>query len=175
VTGMLAVELFHAPDSAAGFMINELAMRPHNTGHWTQDGAITSQFEQHLRAVLGLPLGATDPLAPYTVMKNYLGAGNHDLYGAFPLAMQKYPAAKIHAYGKSVRPGRKIGRVNVLATDGDLAAALTTATDAAETIRHGTTDYYRCCVSQIQRTARELGSLWEPTRTGPLCKPLPRL
>src|SRR5699024_12381497 len=58
VTGMLAVELFHAPDSAAGFMINELAMRPHNTGHWTQDGAITSQFEQHLRAVLGLPLGA---------------------------------------------------------------------------------------------------------------------
>lgn len=141
VTGMLAVELFHAPDSAAGFMINELAMRPHNTGHWTQDGAITSQFEQHLRAVLGLPLGATDPIAPYTVMKNYLGAGNHDLYGAFPLAMQKYPAAKIHAYGKSVRPGRKIGHVNVLATDGDLDEALTTAIDAAEIIRHGTTDY----------------------------------
>lgn len=141
VTGMLAVELFHTPDTEAGFMINELAMRPHNTGHWTQDGAITSQFEQHLRAVLGLPLGATDPVAPYTVMKNYLGAENHDLYGAFPLAMQKYPAAKIHAYGKSVRPGRKIGHVNVLATDGDLDAALTAAVDAAEIIRHGTTEY----------------------------------
>ncbi|MDN6678667.1 MAG: 5-(carboxyamino)imidazole ribonucleotide synthase [Yaniella sp.] len=143
VTGMLAVELFHTPDTDAGFMINELAMRPHNTGHWTQDGALTSQFEQHLRAVLGLPLGATDPVAPYTVMKNYLGAENHDLYGAFPLAMQKYPAAKIHAYGKSVRPGRKIGHVNVLATDGDLDAALSAAIDTAEIIRHGRTDYAR--------------------------------
>lgn len=143
VTGMLAVELFHTPDTDAGFMINELAMRPHNTGHWTQDGALTSQFEQHLRAVLGLPLGATEPVAPYTVMKNYLGAENHDLYGAFPLAMQKYPAAKIHAYGKSVRPGRKIGHVNVLATDGDLDAALSAAIDTAEIIRHGRTDYAR--------------------------------
>ncbi|MDN6457117.1 MAG: 5-(carboxyamino)imidazole ribonucleotide synthase [Yaniella sp.] len=143
VTGMLAVELFPTPDTDAGFMINELAMRPHNTGHWTQDGALTSQFEQHLRAVLGLPLGATDPVAPYTVMKNYLGAENHDLYGAFPLAMQKYPAAKIHAYGKSVRPGRKIGHVNVLATDGDLDAALSAAIDTAEIIRHGRTDYAR--------------------------------
>lgn len=143
VTGMLAVELFHTPDTDAGFMINELAMRPHNTGHWTQNGALTSQFEQHLRAVLGLPLGATDPVAPYTVMKNYLGAENHDLYGAFPLAMQKYPAAKIHAYGKSVRPGRKIGHVNVLATDGDLDAALSAAIDTAEIIRHGRTDYAR--------------------------------
>ena len=141
VTGMLAVELFHTPDIAPGFMINELAMRPHNTGHWTQDGAVTSQFEQHVRAVLGLPLGATDPIVPYTVMKNYLGADNHDLYGAFDLAMAKYPAAKIHAYGKSVRPGRKIGHVNVLATDGDLDAALAAAIDAAEIIRHGTTDY----------------------------------
>src|SRR5690625_5544058 len=95
-TGMLAVELFHTPDTAAGFMINELAMRPHNTGHWTQDGALTSQFEQHLRAVLGLPLGATDPVVDYTVMKNYLGAENHDLYGAFPLAMQKYQIGRAH-------------------------------------------------------------------------------
>lgn len=141
VTGMLAVELFHTPDTETGYMINELAMRPHNTGHWTQDGAVTSQFEQHLRAVLGLPLGATDPIVPYTVMKNYLGADNHDLYGAFPLAMAKYPQAKIHAYGKSVRPGRKIGHVNVLATDGDLDAALAAAIDAAEIIRHGRTDY----------------------------------
>jgi 5-(carboxyamino)imidazole ribonucleotide synthase len=141
VTGMLAVELFHTPDTEAGFMINELAMRPHNTGHWTQDGAVTSQFEQHLRAVLGLPLGAPDPIVPYTVMKNYLGAENADLYGGFPLAMTKYPHAKIHAYGKSVRPGRKIGHVNVLATDGDLEAALAAAIDAAEIIRHGRTDY----------------------------------
>src|SRR5699024_6317646 len=141
VTGRLAVGLYNAPYSAAGFMINELARRPHSTGHWTQGGAITSQFEQYLSAVLGLPLGATEQIGQYTVMKNYLGAGNHDLYGAFPLAMQKYPAAKIHAYGKSVRPGRKIGHVNVLATDGDLDAALTTAIDAAEIIRHGTTDY----------------------------------
>jgi len=140
VTGMLAVELFHTPETAAGFMINELAMRPHNTGHWTQDGALTSQFEQHLRAVLGLPLGATDPIAPYTVMKNYLGAENHDLYGAFPAVMRKYPHAKIHAYGKSVRPGRKIGHVNVLATNGDLDAALTAAIDAADMMRHGRTD-----------------------------------
>lgn len=141
VIGMLAVELFHTPDSEGGFMINELAMRPHNTGHWTQDGALTSQFEQHLRAVLGLPLGATEPVAPYTVMKNYLGAENHDLYGAFPLVMHKYPEAKIHAYGKSVRPGRKIGHVNVLATDGNLDVALNTAVDAAEIIRHGTLDH----------------------------------
>ncbi|NWN87787.1 MAG: 5-(carboxyamino)imidazole ribonucleotide synthase [Micrococcaceae bacterium] len=141
VTGMLAVELFHTPDSEAGFMINELAMRPHNTGHWTQDGAVTSQFEQHLRAVLGLPLGSTDPVVPYTVMKNYLGAENEDLYGAFPLAMRKYPHAKVHAYGKSVRPGRKIGHVNVLAIDGNLDAALDAAIDAANIIRHGTTDY----------------------------------
>ena len=139
VTGMLAVELFHTPGVGPGYMINELAMRPHNTGHWTQDGAITSQFEQHLRAVLGLPLGATDPIAPYTVMKNYLGAGNHDLYGAFDAAMATYPQAKIHAYGKSVRPGRKIGHVNVLATDGDLDAALAAAIETADIIRHGQT------------------------------------
>src|SRR5690625_1857704 len=112
-------------------MINELAMRPHNTGHWPQNGAVTSQFEQHLRAMLGLPLGSTDPIVPYTVMKNYLGAENADLYGAFPLAMTKYPHAKIHAYGKSARPGRQIGHVNALATAANPDAAAAPAIDDA--------------------------------------------
>ncbi|MGK3648858.1 5-(carboxyamino)imidazole ribonucleotide synthase [Pseudarthrobacter enclensis] len=114
VTGVLAVEMFETPGSGAGFLINELAMRPHNTGHWTQDGAVTSQFEQHLRAVLNLPLGATDALAPVTVMKNFLGGDNQDLYAAFPQALASEPAAKVHCYGKSVRPGRKIGHVNLV-------------------------------------------------------------
>ncbi|WP_458779169.1 5-(carboxyamino)imidazole ribonucleotide synthase [Arthrobacter sp. D3-16] len=114
VTGVLAVELFETPGTGAGFLINELAMRPHNTGHWTQDGSVTSQFEQHLRAVLNLPLGATDVLGPVVVMKNFLGGDNQDLFSAFPLALASEPAAKVHCYGKSVRPGRKIGHVNLV-------------------------------------------------------------
>jgi 5-(carboxyamino)imidazole ribonucleotide synthase len=116
VTGVLAVELFETPGTGAGFLINELAMRPHNTGHWTQDGSVTSQFEQHLRAVLNLPLGATDALAPVVVMKNFLGGDNQDLFSAYPLALASEPAAKVHCYGKSVRPGRKIGHVNLAGT-----------------------------------------------------------
>jgi 5-(carboxyamino)imidazole ribonucleotide synthase len=116
VTGVLAVDLFETPGTGAGFLINELAMRPHNTGHWTQDGSVTSQFEQHLRAVLNLPLGATDVLAPVVVMKNFLGGDNQDLFSAFPLALASEPAAKVHCYGKSVRPGRKIGHVNLAGT-----------------------------------------------------------
>lgn len=84
VTGMLAVELFETPGVGEGFLINELAMRPHNSGHWSIDGSITSQFEQHLRAILDLPLGGTDPLGAYVIMKNYLGGENQDLYGAYP-------------------------------------------------------------------------------------------
>ncbi len=118
VTGVLAVELFEVPGRAPGFIINELAMRPHNTGHWTQDGAVTSQFEQHLRAVLDWPLGATDPLAGPTIMKNYLGGANQDLHGAFPAALAADPEAKVHMYGKSVRPGRKIGHVNLVGAPG---------------------------------------------------------
>jgi 5-(carboxyamino)imidazole ribonucleotide synthase len=114
VTGVLAVELFETPGAGTGFLINELAMRPHNTGHWTQDGSVTSQFEQHLRAVLNLPLGATDVLAPVVVMKNFLGGDNQDLFSAFPLALAREPAAKVHCYGKSVRPGRKIGHINLV-------------------------------------------------------------
>lgn len=138
VTGMLAVELFETPGIGPGFMVNELAMRPHNSGHWTMNGAVTGQFEQHVRAVLDLPLGATDTLGAYTVMKNYLGGANEDLYSAFPAAMAAHPEAKIHAYGKSVRPGRKIGHVNVVAPLAeDLAAAREAAESAAAIIRDG--------------------------------------
>ncbi|MGG5171980.1 5-(carboxyamino)imidazole ribonucleotide synthase [Pseudarthrobacter sp. J1738] len=124
VTGVMAAELFETPGRGAGFVINELAMRPHNTGHWTQDGSVTSQFEQHLRAVLNLPLGSTDVLGPLTVMKNYLGGANQDLFAAYPLAMATDPGVKVHGYGKSVRPGRKIGHVNVVATATDDVASL---------------------------------------------------
>jgi 5-(carboxyamino)imidazole ribonucleotide synthase len=138
VTGMLAVVLFETPGIGPGFMVNELAMRPHNSGHWTMDGAVTGQFEQHVRAVLDLPLGATDTLGAYTVMKNYLGGANEDLYSAFPAAMAAHPEAKIHAYGKSVRPGRKIGHVNVVAPLAeDLAVAREAAESAAAIIRDG--------------------------------------
>lgn len=114
VTGVLAVELFE--DAAGGISVNELAMRPHNTGHWTQDGCVTDQFEQHLRAVLDYPLGSTEPKAEYTVMANTLGA---DVDPGEPMAQrmaqvwQRYPNAKIHLYGKGHRPGRKIGHVNM--------------------------------------------------------------
>ncbi|WP_245953514.1 5-(carboxyamino)imidazole ribonucleotide synthase [Arthrobacter silvisoli] len=114
VTGVMAAELFETPGVGAGFLINELAMRPHNTGHWTQDGSVTSQFEQHLRAVLDLPLGATDVLGTVAVMKNFLGGDNEDLFSAYPQALAYEPAAKVHCYGKSVRVGRKIGHVNLV-------------------------------------------------------------
>ncbi|BCW83477.1 N5-carboxyaminoimidazole ribonucleotide synthase [Arthrobacter sp. NicSoilE8] len=138
VTGVMAAELFETPGVGAGFLINELAMRPHNTGHWTQDGSITSQFEQHLRAVLDLPLGATDAVAPVAVMKNFLGGENQDLFAAFPLALAFEPAAKVHCYGKSVRPGRKIGHVNLLGTTAsDVDSVRARATAVANTIRDG--------------------------------------
>jgi 5-(carboxyamino)imidazole ribonucleotide synthase len=138
VTGVLAVELFETPGTGAGFLINELAMRPHNTGHWTQDGSVTSQFEQHLRAVLNLPLGATDAVAPVVVMKNFLGGDNQDLFSAFPLALASEPAAKVHCYGKSVRPGRKIGHVNLAGTSSaDVDSVRRRAAVVAGIIRDG--------------------------------------
>jgi 5-(carboxyamino)imidazole ribonucleotide synthase len=138
VTGVLAVEIFETPGTGAGFLINELAMRPHNTGHWTQDGAVTSQFEQHLRAVLNLPLGATDALAPVVVMKNFLGGDNQDLFSAYPLALASEPAAKVHCYGKSVRPGRKIGHVNLAGTStADVDSVRRRAAVVAGIIRDG--------------------------------------
>lgn len=118
VTGMLAVELFETSDGR--ILVNELAMRPHNSGHWTQDGAVTSQFEQHLRAVLDLPLGATDPVAPWSVMINILGGpAEGELVDRFAPAMAAHPLAKIHTYGKAPRPGRKVGHVNVAGLDLD--------------------------------------------------------
>ncbi|PTT58750.1 5-(carboxyamino)imidazole ribonucleotide synthase [Arthrobacter sp. HMWF013] len=138
VTGVMAVELFETPGSGAGFLINELAMRPHNTGHWTQDGSVTSQFEQHLRAVLDLPLGATDVLGPVVVMKNFLGGANQDLFSAFPAALASEPAAKVHCYGKSVRPGRKIGHVNLVGSStADVDSVRQRATRVAAIIRDG--------------------------------------
>ncbi|MET1036131.1 MAG: 5-(carboxyamino)imidazole ribonucleotide synthase [Arthrobacter sp.] len=121
VTGVMAAELFETPGRGAGFVINELAMRPHNTGHWTMNGSVTSQFEQHLRAVLDLPLGDTSPLGHVSVMKNYLGGANLFLFAAFARALAAEPRAKVHAYGKSVRPGRKIGHVNVVGEPGEPA------------------------------------------------------
>ncbi|HAT1440424.1 TPA: 5-(carboxyamino)imidazole ribonucleotide synthase [Corynebacterium striatum] len=138
VTGVLAVELFaFNADAGEDIAVNELAMRPHNTGHWTQDGSVTSQFEQHLRAVLDLPLGATDPLAPITVMANVLG-GSAD--PEMPMrqrvreVMERYPQARIHLYGKDYRAGRKIGHVNVVGTD--VAKTRRIAADAAHFLVH---------------------------------------
>jgi 5-(carboxyamino)imidazole ribonucleotide synthase len=112
VTGLLAVELF---ETDTGLLVNELAMRPHNSGHWTMDGARTSQFEQHLRAVLDYPLGRTDLVAPACVMANVLGAPvlpemgpDERLHHLFA----RYPEVRVHLYGKEERPGRKLGHVN---------------------------------------------------------------
>jgi 5-(carboxyamino)imidazole ribonucleotide synthase len=117
VTGVLAVELFETADGRV--LVNELAMRPHNTGHWTQDGAVTSQFENHLRAVLDLPLGAPDARAPWTVMVNILGGDNQTgrLYDGYPHAMARDPRLRVHLYGKEMRPGRKVGHVNAYGDD----------------------------------------------------------
>jgi 5-(carboxyamino)imidazole ribonucleotide synthase len=130
VVGVLAVELFETVDGA--LVVNELAMRPHNSGHWTMDGARTSQFEQHLRAVLDYPLGDTAPIAPVTVMANVLGAPQppamsmdervHHLFA-------RMPDAKVHLYGKGERPGRKIGHVNIV---GDAAGSLDDADYVAQ-------------------------------------------
>jgi 5-(carboxyamino)imidazole ribonucleotide synthase len=112
VTGLLAVELF---ETDTGLLVNELAMRPHNSGHWTMDGARTSQFEQHLRAVLDYPLGRTDLVAPACVMANVLGAPELPEMGPderLHHMFARYPEARVHLYGKQERPGRKLGHVN---------------------------------------------------------------
>jgi 5-(carboxyamino)imidazole ribonucleotide synthase len=121
VTGILTVELFETTDGR--ILVNELAMRPHNTGHWTQDGSVTSQFENHLRGVLDLPLGAPDARARWTVMVNILG-GDHglrseNLYAGYPHSFARDPRLKVHLYGKSVKPGRKVGHVNAYGDDLD--------------------------------------------------------
>jgi len=109
VTGVLAVEMF---DVGGRLLINELAMRPHNSGHWTIEGSVTSQFEQHLRAVLDWPLGDTAALARVAVMANVLGGSREDLATAWPGVTD--PSAKVHLYGKGVRVGRKVGHVTCM-------------------------------------------------------------
>ncbi|MFI9007459.1 5-(carboxyamino)imidazole ribonucleotide synthase [Actinosynnema sp. NPDC053489] len=114
VVGLLAVELFETED---GLVVNELAMRPHNSGHWTIEGSLTSQFEQHLRAVLDYPLGATDLVAPAVVMANVLGASAPPEMGPderLHHLFARFPDARVHLYGKAERPGRKIGHVTLL-------------------------------------------------------------
>jgi 5-(carboxyamino)imidazole ribonucleotide synthase len=136
VTGLLAVELF---ETEAGLLVNELAMRPHNCGHWTIEGARTSQFEQHLRAVLDLPLGSPAPLAPVTVMANVLGGDDADIYDRYIHVMAADPGVKVHMYGKPVRPGRKIGHVTVTG-DADPYALRDRARRAASYLRWGKED-----------------------------------
>ncbi|MBO0853325.1 MAG: 5-(carboxyamino)imidazole ribonucleotide synthase [Nocardia sp.] len=118
VTGVMAVELFQTREG--DLLVNELAMRPHNSGHWGMDGAVTGQFEQHLRAVLDYPLGATTPLAPVTVMANILGAQQAPVMSMderLHHLLARMPEAKVHLYGKGERPKRKIGHVNILGED----------------------------------------------------------
>jgi 5-(carboxyamino)imidazole ribonucleotide synthase len=138
VVGVLAVELFELTDG--DLLVNELAMRPHNSGHWTIEGARTSQFEQHLRAVLDYPLGETSLTAPVVVMANVLGGQSggmgiderlHHLFAADP-------GARVHLYGKQVRPGRKIGHVTVLGED--LSQVRARAARAARWLREGVDD-----------------------------------
>ncbi|MCP4743791.1 MAG: 5-(carboxyamino)imidazole ribonucleotide synthase [Actinomycetales bacterium] len=114
VTGMLAVEMF---DTGNEFFVNELAMRPHNSGHWTIEGAVTSQFENHLRAVLDLPLGSPNVREPAAVMVNILGGDVGDLYSAYRHVFARDPGVKVHLYGKDVRPGRKVGHVTAVGSD----------------------------------------------------------
>ncbi len=116
VVGVMAVELFDTPE---GVLVNELAMRPHNSGHWGIDGAVTSQFENHLRAVLDLPLGDPSASAPLTVMVNLLGGDLTDLYPAYLHCMARDPGLKFHMYGKAVKPGRKVGHVTATGDDLD--------------------------------------------------------
>lgn len=117
VVGILAVELMEAPDGR--IVVNELAMRPHNTGHWTMDGAVTSQFDNHIRAVLDLPLGAPDLRAPVVVMANVLGGDEEDLTGALQHVYARDRHAHVHLYGKEVKPGRKVGHVTCYGDDLD--------------------------------------------------------
>lgn len=131
VTGHLAVELFETADGRV--LVNELAMRPHNSGHWTQDGAVTSQFANHVRAVLDLPLGDPRPRAPWTVMANVLGGDYPDMYQGFLHCLARDPGLRIHMYGKDVKPGRKVGHVTAYGED--LAEVRERARHAADYLR----------------------------------------
>ncbi|GAA4837758.1 5-(carboxyamino)imidazole ribonucleotide synthase [Actinomycetospora corticicola] len=136
VVGLLAVELFETP--AGEVLVNELAMRPHNSAHWSMDGAVTGQFEQHLRAVLDYPLGSTATLRPACVMANVLGGDpvpstgpDERLHHTFA----RFPEARVHLYGKSERPGRKLGHVTI--TGDDMAEVRRRARLAADHLATG--------------------------------------
>jgi len=134
VVGLLAVELF---ETDAGIVVNELAMRPHNSGHWTIEGARTSQFEQHLRAVLDYPMGATMLTAPAVAMANVLGGpvGGISIDERLHHLFAEDPGARVHLYGKQVRPGRKIGHVTVLGDD--MTSVRARAARAAQWLQEG--------------------------------------
>ena len=140
VTGLLAVELFETRSGA--LLVNELAMRPHNSGHWTIEGARTSQFEQHLRAVLDLPLGScAPPEGTFTVMANLLGGTDPDVFDRYIHVMAADPAVKVHFYGKGVRVGRKIGHVTIVGgPDDEVEAVRDRARRAASYLRWGFED-----------------------------------
>ncbi|MFM6971284.1 MAG: 5-(carboxyamino)imidazole ribonucleotide synthase [Rhodoluna sp.] len=122
VTGVLAVELFEARDGR--ILINELAMRPHNSGHFSIEGSTTSQFEQHIRAVLDLPLGSTESRAKHAVMVNLLGVdASNNFFENYSKVLELHPMAKIHNYGKGARAGRKMGHVTVISDSADQALA----------------------------------------------------
>ncbi len=142
VVGLLAVELF---ETSEGVLVNELAMRPHNSGHWTIEGARTSQFEQHLRAVLDYPLGATAMTAPVVVMANVLGGAAAGAEWTGPALdervhhlMAHWPDVKLHWYGKGQRPGRKLGHVTAIGED--LAEVRARAVAAARYLADGIVD-----------------------------------
>jgi len=134
VTGVLAVELFETPNGR--LLINELAMRPHNSGHFSIEGSTTSQFEQHLRAVLDLPLGSTAPTQSHSVMVNLLGVDDkHDLVSSYDQVLAQHPRANVHTYGKAPRAGRKMGHVTVVGQDS--ADVLAEARAAARSLLQG--------------------------------------
>ncbi len=135
VVGLLAVELF---ETGTGLVVNELAMRPHNSGHWTIEGARTSQFEQHLRAVLDYPMGDTGLTAPAVAMANVLGGppGGMSIDERVHHLFAADPGVKVHLYGKQLRPGRKIGHVTALGSD--LSTVRARAVRAAAMLREGT-------------------------------------
>jgi 5-(carboxyamino)imidazole ribonucleotide synthase len=127
VTGVLAVEMFETTDGR--LLINELAMRPHNSGHFSIEGSITSQFEQHLRAVLDLPLGSTQATGAHAVMVNLLGVDDtNDFLPHYAAAQSAHPEAKIHTYGKGARAGRKMGHVTVVSGNPEWSLAEARAT-----------------------------------------------
>jgi 5-(carboxyamino)imidazole ribonucleotide synthase len=115
IIGIFSVEFIDTGNNE--FFISQIKLGPTNSGHWTIDGATTSQFENHLRAILDLPLGSPNLVAPFTVMVNVLGGQYLDMYKPFLHCMAHDPELRIHLYGKEVKEGRKVGHVNISGDD----------------------------------------------------------